>query len=463
MIIRHDVDDSRYLELGDRYSASVVYLGCGCAGTLLHASWALTAAHCVAGRENAVFAVRHLDREYRVEAITVHPGYEADGSGHCDIALVQLKESVQNGEPASLYRRDDEKGQSVVFVGRGVFGNGRDGLLRHDRKQRGATNTAIGTSEHLIGFAFDAPGTASALEGISGPGDSGGPAFVTHDSRLYVAGVSSRQERNGCREGTYGVLEYYTRVSVHVSDIERVMAGASAPVVIDHPIIDAIRNDSLPQLEAAAHGDVLRDVAIMSEALCQSVVLDRPALAAALLGRGVDVPSLTIDGSSLHEVALHLDRRGFFDTLLEWCRGSTDVHDPASAILPLLITRQGDDSRLMVRVGLVLDQGANIDARTPQGDTALILAGWDTGDLALVRLLIEQGADVDIANDNGDTPLMDAAYTGRHEILELLLASGADRTLRNVRGESALDKARAEGHEKAVALLRAGDETGMSN
>jgi len=51
----------------DRFS--VVYLGCGCADALLNETWALTAAHCLAGREIAVFAVRDLDRAYRIKAI----------------------------------------------------------------------------------------------------------------------------------------------------------------------------------------------------------------------------------------------------------------------------------------------------------------------------------------------------------------------------------------------------------
>ena len=253
-------------------------------------------------------------------------------------------------------------------------------------------------------------------------------------------------------------LEYYTRVSSHVSDIEYAMATSRAPVVIAHPVIDAIRNDSLSELGAAARGDVLKDMRVINEAFCQSVVLDRPALGLALLARGVDVRSVIIDGSSLHELALHLDRRDYFDRLVDACRGSGDVHDERSAIIPLLVSTQGDDPRVTDRVGLVLDQGANIDARTPEGDTALILAGWLTGDLALVRHLIERGADVNIANDNGDTPLMDAAYLGRNEILEFLLASGADPDLRNKRGQSALDKALSEGHARAADLLRAVDE-----
>jgi secreted trypsin-like serine protease len=62
------------------------------------------------------------------------------------------------------------------------------------------------------------------LEGISGPGDSGGPAFITTPSGLKVAGVSSHQRNNDNGEGLYGVQEYYTRTSAHKQWIENIIA-----------------------------------------------------------------------------------------------------------------------------------------------------------------------------------------------------------------------------------------------
>ena len=60
------------------------------------------------------------------------------------------------------------------------------------------------------------------LEGVSGPGDSGGPAFIEKDGILYVAGVISTQTFKGIgeREGLYGILDYYTRVSSYLDWIE---------------------------------------------------------------------------------------------------------------------------------------------------------------------------------------------------------------------------------------------------
>jgi len=58
------------------------------------------------------------------------------------------------------------------------------------------------------------------LEGVSGPGDSGGPAFIDLDDVRYIVGVSSNQQDNG-KEGVYGVTEYYARISFYKKWIEK--------------------------------------------------------------------------------------------------------------------------------------------------------------------------------------------------------------------------------------------------
>ena len=206
IITRHDVNDKEYLDLGARYASSVAYIG-GCMSTLVEPGWLLTAAHCMRGEGVDLETVLHLEVPYQVEQTFVHPD--------SDIALVQLKNPVRNGKPIALYNQKDELGKNVIFVGNGISGNGRDGLAGEDGNLRGARNTVIEATQYNLVFLFNKPETATKLEGISGPGDSGGPALVEIDGLLYVAGVSAYQKGNGFEEGHYGVSEYYSRVSTH--------------------------------------------------------------------------------------------------------------------------------------------------------------------------------------------------------------------------------------------------------
>lgn len=226
IVIRHDVDDKEYRELGEQYSASIAnFTEVGCVTTLINPEWLLTAAHCVTkeGSIRGLTEVAHLGDKYVIEHIIAHPQYDATKSLDHDIALVHLKQPIVKGSPVGLYKQKNEQGKPVVFVGNGYSGNGREGITERNFELRGATNTIAGVSEQAIKFKFDKPRTGSRLEGISGPGDSGGPAFITIDSQIYVVGVSSHQKRGFKKEAHYGVKEVYTRVSTHYSWIESVV------------------------------------------------------------------------------------------------------------------------------------------------------------------------------------------------------------------------------------------------
>ncbi|MEW6207324.1 MAG: trypsin-like serine protease [Acidobacteriota bacterium] len=217
IIIRHDRDDARYLELGSRYKA-VCFIGRDGEGTLIAPLWVLTAAHVAAGIPKNSMIVT-LDREYRIEKIIIHPDWR-DGGPH-DLALIRLREPVSGIEPVSIYTATDEVGKIVTFVGRGDTGTGLTGPRVMDRKKRGATNKIESADERWLYFTFDDPRTATDLEGISGPGDSGGPALLEKDGKLYTLGVSvwGRPGKNG--RGTYGAREGYTRVSRYAQWIEQ--------------------------------------------------------------------------------------------------------------------------------------------------------------------------------------------------------------------------------------------------
>lgn len=70
-------------------------------------------------------------------------------------------------------------------------------------------------------------------------------------------------------------------------------------------------------------------------------------------------------------------------------------------------------------VDLLLDGGADIDARDGRGFTPLNIAA-NGGDVAIARLLLARGADPSIANDDGRTPLDTAEHDGHPEVAELI-------------------------------------------
>ena len=77
----------------------------------------------------------------------------------------------------------------------------------------------------------------------------------------------------------------------------------------------------------------------------------------------------------------------------------------------------------------------------------------------IVRHLLDRGANIDASSENGTTALMLAAKEGNLDTVLLLLDRGAAPNLRNLAGVTALSLA-LEGGRKDVAsaLIRAGAE-----
>ena len=110
----------------------------------------------------------------------------------------------------------------------------------------------------------------------------------------------------------------------------------------------------------------------------------------------------------------------------------------------------------------------DIEARAPNGDTALMVAaykkekeivaallekgaepnrpGWTalhyaaaSGSLDIVRMLLEKSAYIDASAPNQTTPLMMAAGAGQTAVIKLLIEEGADQSIRNDAGLTARD------------------------
>jgi ankyrin repeat protein len=158
-----------------------------------------------------------------------------------------------------------------------------------------------------------------------------------------------------------------------------------------------------------------------------------------------------------------------------------NTHNPAG--VPGLILAVREPS-LKVLAVLISRPQTNVEARTPQDESVLMLAalqgltdlcvqliakgadvnkpGWAPlhyaathGHLAVMNLLLDNHAYIDAASPNGTTPLMMAASYGTPSAAKLLLEAGADPTIRNEQGLSALDFAQHAERAESASIIAA--------
>ena len=128
IITRHDVADSAYQINASDFPAVFFLEKQGsrkvCAATLIHAQWAITAAHCLEQTSlkstlasEAKFSVKLANESRAIDAFVVHPLYDLTSSTDVDLALLHFEEPLAFPRPILLADGEVAVGQIVRVTG----------------------------------------------------------------------------------------------------------------------------------------------------------------------------------------------------------------------------------------------------------------------------------------------------------------------------------------------------------
>ncbi len=151
--------------------------------------------------------------------------------------------------------------------------------------------------------------------------------------------------------------------------------------------------------------------------------------------------------------------RSRLDALLLKNKADVNLRDRRGGVTPLMYAAALGSLDTM---RLLLDNGADVNARSAIGATALM---WAAADPAKVRLLVERGADVKMASESGRTALLLAAMSDQSAAtVRLLLERGADPKVVD-REQTSVLLAGAFGNDADTVrqLLKAGAPVDIAN
>jgi cytohesin len=173
-----------------------------------------------------------------------------------------------------------------------------------------------------------------------------------------------------------------------------------------------------------------------------------------------------VEAGDLHRVAQQLARNPALATAERESDGAKPAHLAAwhgrRAVGGLLVAH-GAEVDVFVAAGLGLRERA---ARLLEADSKRARArlwDWDTplhfavrnGHADVIDLLLDHGADLDARDEDGCSPLLRAVKAGRFELAKRLLDRGADVHTFNGLGETPLHRAVDQGNRPLAALLLA--------
>ncbi|MDX1980213.1 MAG: ankyrin repeat domain-containing protein [Bryobacteraceae bacterium] len=167
-----------------------------------------------------------------------------------------------------------------------------------------------------------------------------------------------------------------------------------------------------------------------------------------LLERGADPNLATTNGRTPLMAASGAGAVNLMRQLIE----KADIHAVSGTGSVALM--DAASSRSFEAVRMLVDKGANVNARTKRNQTALAMAAM-YGSEETVKLLLDRGAEVNVRDERGYSPLMYAAYSEAMPagVVRMLLAKGADVNVTG-EGETPVSLAAKRGDSEVARLLK---------
>ena len=191
------------------------------------------------------------------------------------------------------------------------------------------------------------------------------------------------------------------------------------PLAATHPVRQTV---SL-LLDQAARVDIIDDREGWS-LLHYAAVMGDQALAESLLNQGLPLDSVSMDGLQSVHLAMMMGHAEWTAWMIEQ-GANPNLSEHGARLMHEALDRPYQS---LHGIALLLEYGADVDARDEYGATVLLNTGWS--DSALLELLLAHGADLDAADDDGRT-LLSRLNEQRHRpdylgLAERLIGLGAD-------------------------------------
>lgn len=242
VVKRHDVNRKLY-EVNQAPAYIVDMPGDG-HGVLIDSQWVVTAAHTTSLYDRGSI-LRIGNKDYEIDKVVIHPGHRSAPSylhhgdakplidfqtGDKDIALLKLTTNVIGVKPIQLYSGNKEQGKMITGYGKGATGNGLIGA-QMETKGSGVmnhfNNVINKVADKWLFYQFDNSADALPLEGMTGSGDSGGPAIIIENDTPYLVGLHSWHTYEGdmsdYKAALYGQSGVMVRVSGYQDWLKREM------------------------------------------------------------------------------------------------------------------------------------------------------------------------------------------------------------------------------------------------